>query len=161
MTASAFLDVPEDDFDRPDEPWFIEPKDHDPRSETKRQQAFLSALARQAPGCSAFAVPNAGKRSDWERLQRHREGARAGVPDLIITWNHGIFFAEFKDGQKSATREQRDRLNTLYRQGFRCGVYRNGETLLHHLREAGAPFLGEARAVGDIAHGIVAKARRP
>jgi hypothetical protein len=77
------LDFPEEQ--EADEPWFIEPKDKDPRSESQRQRAFLSDLSRLAPAVSAFAVPNAGKRSDWERLERWREGARKGVLDLSST----------------------------------------------------------------------------
>ena len=133
-----------------DEPWFIEPKDDDPAPELKRQMAFLSMLARLGPACDAVAIPNAGKSSDWERIQRWKEGARAGALDLLITWSvgmpgHGVFLAEFKDGKKMPTPAQRDRLNTYFRQGHGCGVYRNGETLIAHLRAAGAPILEATR----------------
>jgi hypothetical protein len=152
------LDFPEEQ--EADEPWFIEPKDKDPRSESQRQRAFLSDLSRLAPAVSAFAVPNAGKRSDWERLERWREGARKGVLDLVITWNRGVFFAEFKNGQEMPTPAQKGRLNTLYRQGHHCGVYRTPETLLEHLRASGAPFIDRpreqgARPIGEILEPIV------
>lgn len=149
MTGIA--DILADIEDR-DEPWFIEPKDRDSTSEDKRQGLFLSRLKKLAPAIDAVAVPNAGKRSDWERLQRWREGARAGALDLVLTWkptpwhptygcDRGVFFAEFKDGKKMPTPAQRDRLNLHYRQGHHCGVYRNADTLLNHLFDAGAPFL--------------------
>ncbi|WP_010339908.1 hypothetical protein [Sphingobium yanoikuyae] len=145
--ADIFTRLGEDDAD---EPWFIEPKDRDPEPELKRQMAFLSMLARLGPACDAVAIPNAGKATDWERVQRWKEGARAGALDLLITWSvdlpgHGVFLAEFKDGKKMPTPAQRDRLNRYYRQGHGCGVFRKPETLIAHLRAAGAP-IAEARA---------------
>lgn len=137
---------PPDDFEEKDQPWFIEPKDKDPDPEIDRQIAFLARLGREAPRVSAVAIPNAGKRSDWERLQRWREGAVAGALDLDLTWkperpdDRGVFFAEFKDGDGMPTTAQRRRLNRLFKQGHGCGVYRTAATLIAHLRDAGAPI---------------------
>jgi hypothetical protein len=128
-------------------PWFIEPKDKDPTPEFNRQVRFLGMLKNLAPAVSATAIPNAAKISDWQRIRRWREGAVAGALDLDLTWkptrpgDRGVFFAEFKDKDGMPTVEQRRRLNALYRQGHGCGVYRRAETLLEHLRAAGAPFL--------------------
>ncbi len=134
-----------------DLPWYCEPKDKDPRSEFARQVGFLNALHKQAPAIDALAIPNARHASAWEHIQRWREGARGGALDLILSWDpvpgdRGVFFAEFKSGQTMPSRQQRDRLNWYHRHGFRCGVYRNGDTLLQHLRDAGAPFLDWSRA---------------
>lgn len=132
--------------DLDDEPWFIEPKDRNPAPELDRQKTFLAMLARLGPACDAVAIPNAGKSTDWERIQRWKEGARAGALDLVVTWaptrpdDRGVFFPEFKDGQKMPTPAQRDRLNRYFRMGHHCGVYRNPETLIEHLRAAGAPI---------------------
>jgi hypothetical protein len=129
-----------------DEPWFIEPKDRNPAPELDRQKTFLAMLARLGPACDAVAIPNAGKSTDWERVQRWKEGARAGALDLVGTWaptrpdDRGVFFPEFKDGKKMPTPAQRDRLNRYFRMGHRCGVYRKPETLIEHLRAAGAPI---------------------
>lgn len=142
---ASLFNIPED---MDDLPWFIEPKDADPAPELDRQMLFLARLKVLAPAICAVAIPSAGKRSDWERIQRWKEGARAGTLDLDITWeptkpgDRGVFFAEFKDGKKPPTKQQRDRLNILYRQGHKCGVYRRADTLLAHLRSAGAPFIG-------------------
>lgn len=133
---------PADDFDEPDAAWFIEPKDKGPRSELQRQTAFLSLMHTMAPSVDVLAIPNAGKSTDWERIQRWKEGARRGALDLIITWNRGVFFAEFKDGQKMPSKDQRARLNRYFRMGHHCGVYRKPETLIEHLRSIGAPFIG-------------------
>jgi hypothetical protein len=57
-----------------DLPWYIDPKDKDPRDELKRQGAFLRDLHIVAPGITAWAVPNArGARSG----KRQRRSARA------------------------------------------------------------------------------------
>ncbi len=131
----------------PQEPWFIEKRDMDPRDEFARQTSFLKDLKKLAPAVDAIAIPNAGKSSDWERVRRWREGARAGALDLLITWkptrpdDRGVFFAEFKDATKMPSPAQVERLNLLFRQGHRCGVFRQPLTLLLHLQEAGAPFL--------------------
>jgi hypothetical protein len=147
MTDALAADFPADDFDQPDEKWFIEDKDRDPTPEFNRQVRFLGMLHNLAPEITATAIPNAAKISDWQRIRRWREGAVAGALDLDLTWrptrpgDRGCFFAEFKDGQRMPDVDQRRRLNTLTRQGHGCGVYRNAETLIRHLRAAGAPFL--------------------
>jgi hypothetical protein len=138
VDAASFVELE----DAADEPWFIEPKDKDPASEIKRQLLFLSRLKILAPAVDALAIPNAGKSTDWQRIQRWREGARRGALDLVITWKTDVFFAEFKDGDGMPSKDQRERLNRYYRMGHKCGVYRNPDTLLEHLRGLGAPFIG-------------------
>jgi len=144
--ALNILDMLDEDSLR-DEDWFKERRDRDPASEFTRQVHFLAALKKMAPKVDALAVPNAGRSSDWERIRRHKEGARAGALDLQMTWkptrpdDRGIFFAEFKDGDGVPSKAQRERLNLYFRQGHKCGVYRTGAQLLLHLFEAGAPFL--------------------
>lgn len=139
------IDLPEEQ--EQDEPWYIEAKDKDAAPENKRQGAVLSRVAILCPAVAVVAVPNAGKRSDWERLERWREGARAGMVDLIFHWepmragDRGTYFCEMKDGKKMPTPAQRDRLNLLHRQGHRCGVHRTASTVIDHLRAAGAPFI--------------------
>ena len=137
MTACNLLDIPEDTAN---EPWFIEPKDKDSKSEIQRQALFLSRLRTLAPAVDALAIPNAGKSTEWERLARYREGARRGALDLVITWKFGVIFAEFKNGTSMPSKDQEERLNRYFRMGHHCGVYRKPETLIGHLRGLGAPF---------------------
>lgn len=133
--------------DRGGEPWYCEPRDKDPRSEFARQRAFLAYMGRNAPAVIVYAVPNAGRSSDWERLRRHAEGATRGALDLEIKWQrrhpyeHDCFVAEFKNGTTMPTPAQRDMLNRLHRAGHLCGVYRTAGMLVEHLRAAGCPFL--------------------
>lgn len=141
--ATAF-DLPADDFDAPDENWFIEPKDKDPRDEFARQSAFVNFM-RKHSSAIVYAVPNGARLSTWQKLRRWREGAVAGALDLEIKWAPGrCFVAEFKDGRGMPDRDQRDMLNRLYRAGVPCGVYRTAEVLVEHLRALGCPFLTSA-----------------
>jgi hypothetical protein len=138
--ASAFAHIPEVDFEAPDEPWFIEAKDKDPRDEFARQAAFV-AFMRKHSRAIVYAVPNGGRLTDWQKLRRQREGQVAGALDLEIKWAGGrCFCAEFKDGQKMPFRAQRQMLNALHRAGIPCGVYRTPATLVAHLRALGCPI---------------------
>lgn len=120
---------------------FAEATDNDPRPEIDRQRHFLALMAVLGPTVDCLAIPNAGKATEWERIQRWKEGARAGALDLQMTWAvRGIFFAEFKNGKKGPSSAQIDRLNRYHEQGHPCGLYRTAETLIAHLREAGAPI---------------------
>jgi hypothetical protein len=125
--------------DTTDEPWHVDPKDKMTVSEIERQTKFVQWMAKHARGVDVLAIPNAGKATSWERLQRYREGARAGALDLIITWPGGVCFAEFKAGTTMPTPAQRERLNMYYRMGHHTGVFRTGGRLVSYLRSVGCP----------------------
>jgi hypothetical protein len=131
-----------DHLEQVDEAWHCDPKDRDPRSEEKRQLAFLNAARMACPAVDIFAVPNGGKRSQWAAMKAKREGMRAGVLDLVCTWPGGVAFLEFKNGTDMPDANQRDRLNMYVRQGHHCGVFRQEASALRFLRDAGAPFIG-------------------
>ena len=122
-----------------DEPWFLEPKDKRGGSEEARQQEFFRLLPYVAPALNAYAVPNGARRTRWEAAKVKREGLKSGALDLVVTWNHGCAFPEFKNGSEMPTDNQRAQLNTLYRQGHRCGVFRTADALFLKLHEWGAP----------------------
>jgi hypothetical protein len=50
MTDALAADFPADDFNQPDEPWFIEAKDKDSAPEFNRQMLFLSRLHNAGAG---------------------------------------------------------------------------------------------------------------
>ena len=130
------------DFDeQPDAAWHIDAKDDDPRDELMRQTALLRKLKLLAPGVTAWAVPNAAKRTQWAAAKAKREGMVSGVPDLTITWNRGVAFVEMKAGRAMPTPAQRDMLNTLYRAGHHCGVFRQETSVIKWLASLGAPML--------------------
>lgn len=132
-----------DHLEARDEDWWIDAKDRDPRSEEKRQLAFLNAARMMCPAVDIFAVPNGAKRSQWAAMKAKREGMKAGALDLVCTWpGGGVAFVEFKDGSSMPDANQRDRLNMYVRQGHHAGVFRQEKSALEFLRACGAPFVG-------------------
>lgn len=142
--ASAFDNLEATDAD---EPWHRDPTDNDLRPEFKRQSAFLAKVRKLCPAVDVVAIPNAGKSTHYERIQRWREGARAGALDLQCTWGPPatIAFLEFKNGKDDPDKNQRERLNRYFRMGHHCGVFRNEHSAIDFLRRCGAPFLDWAR----------------
>jgi hypothetical protein len=123
--------------------YHIDPKDKDPRSEEKRQLAFLRDAKMLCPAVDIFAVPNGGKRSQWAAMKAKREGMRSGVCDLVATWpDRGIAWLEFKNGTDMPNPNQREFLSLKVRQGHDVGVFRQEESALRWLKSLGAPFIG-------------------
>ena len=143
MRPLDFLNIPEDTFN---EPWFLEFKDKNPGPEIQRHGLFLSRLRSIALSIDALAIPNAGKSSVWQRLQRHREGTRRGALDLILAWNRSVMSAEFENGTGRPSKDQVEQLDQYHRMARCCGEFRKPDTLLAHLREHGAPFIGRLSA---------------
>jgi hypothetical protein len=137
-----FLDLEE----REDLAWHIDPRDKDPRSEEKRQLAFLRDARILCPAVDIFAVPNGIRCSTWSARKAKREGMKAGALDLVCTWNRAVAFLEFKNGADMPDANQRERLNMYVRQGHWCGVFRQEKSALEFLRSAGAPFIGRIAA---------------
>lgn len=141
--APSFLELE----DTGDLGWWIDPKDADPRPEEKRQLGFLRAAKMLCPGVDIFAVPNAGKRTQWAAMKAKREGMKAGALDLVCTWPRGgVAFLEWKDGTSMPDANQRERLNLYMRQNHHCGVFRQEESALRFLQRCGAPFIGRFAA---------------
>jgi hypothetical protein len=140
MTIWDALETPLDAAPR----FFVEPRDKQSATELQRQQTFLAMLKRCAPSVFAMAMPNAGKRSDWERVQRWKEGAVKGAPDLVCCWNYGTAWLEFKSGTGALSSAQKDLLNRLHAIGHRVAMVRRPETALRLLAEWGAPIGAEA-----------------
>ena len=136
----AFSDIA-DDLDALDAApaFFQEPRDKNPASEQQRQATFLALLKSCAPGVFTMALPNGGKRSDWERLQRWKEGAVRGAPDLVCCWNYGTAWLEWKSGTGTLSPAQKELLNRLHNLGHRVAMVRKPETALRLLAEWGAP----------------------
>ena len=129
-----------------DEPWHLDPRDNDPRSEDDRVAAAIRRARLICPAVDIVAIPNAGRRSRWEVNQRKREGMKAGALDWVVTWNpgvsgRGVAFPEWKNGTDMPDQNQRDRLNMLFRMGHHCGVFRREDSFFAWLRALGAPFV--------------------
>ena len=134
--------------------FYIEPKDDLIFSEDHRQQAVVSACRRS--GLFVAHIPQSGKRSDYERTKLHRNGAIAGVPDLVIHWTGGVYWAEMKDGKAMPTRPQIDVLNDFSRRQIPCGVHRSWPTIEQALIKAGAPIRAAAsQTIGNAAREVI------
>jgi hypothetical protein len=116
------------------------------KSETDIQVSILQRLTHVAPRVFAFAVPNAGRRSRWESMQRKKEGMQSGVSDLVLTWPRVVAFAEIKDRKGALSDDQISFLNRMARMGHPAGCFRSPDTLEAWLREQGAPFIGRVTA---------------
>lgn len=113
----------------------------DSQDEFKIQVQFRNRMRNKAPAVMLAAIPNAGKRSNWEGLTRWREGMVPGFPDMMALWDGRVAFLEFKAGNGSIGEKQIDCLNRLMRQNFVVGVFRSADTAVEWLRGHGAPFL--------------------
>ena len=134
--------------------FYIEPKDRDPASEDDRQRAVVAECRRS--GLFVAHIPQSGKRSDYERTKLHRNGAIAGVPDLVIHWTGGVYWAEMKDGKGMPTRPQIDVLNEFSRRQIPCGVHRSWPTIKQALINAGAPIRAAApQTIGNAAREVI------
>lgn len=122
--------------------YHVDERDKLPWSEEKRQIALLRDARILCPAVSFFAVPNGIRCSEWSARKAQREGQKAGSPDLVCTWpGGGIAFIEMKSGTTMPDANQREKLNSLVRQGHHAGVFRTSESALRWLRSVGAPFV--------------------
>lgn len=112
--------------------------------EARRQRSFLNDLAKIAPHCFAFAIPNAGKRNPNQAAQ---EGIRAGVFDVAINWGGGnTAWAEFKGYSKAGragqlSDEQITWGNKMLGMGHPVACFFTPAACLEWLRSLGAPFI--------------------
>lgn len=140
LDADPFAGLEHDDAQPPR--FFIEPPDRSQMPEAKRQQAFVNWMKVHAPAVRIVGSANGFLKTDWQRVKARNEGVDAGASDLALFWNHGAFFAEFKDGTAMPTQRQIDWLNWMRDAGWNVGVFRNRVTLIRALVDAGAPIVG-------------------
>jgi hypothetical protein len=76
-----------------------------------------------------FAIPNGGSRHPLEAKNLKRQGVKAGVPDMFLPVARNGFnglFIELKRSKKSGAsrlrKEQKEWLNCLFVQGYKCVV---------------------------------------
>lgn len=111
------------------------------KTELQIQVGFRNKMHMAAPSVMLVAIPNEGKRSQWEACKRKREGLVAGFPDMLALWDGKTAGLEFKTGKGTLSETQVETLNGLARRGFPVGVFRSPDTALAWLREQGAPVL--------------------
>ena len=105
----------------------------DTRDEATIQARFRGRMKIVAPQVFLVAVPNAGKRTAWERRARAREGLVPGFPDMLAMFDGRTAALEFKSGTGSLSDQQIDTLNKLAAQDFPVGVFRSEDTAVEWL----------------------------
>lgn len=96
-------------------------------SEHQTQSVFFEWAATQRfPGIELMhAVPNGGHRHPAVAAKLKKEGVKPGVPDVSWPVARGGFIGlaiEFKHGDGNPTREQKDRITALQREGWCVAV---------------------------------------
>lgn len=104
------------------------------RDEATIQARFRSRMKMIAPQVFLVAVPNAGKRTAWERRARAREGLVPGFPDMLAMFDGRTAALEFKSGVGVLSDQQIDTLNRLAAQDFPVGVFRSEDTAVEWLQ---------------------------
>lgn len=104
------------------------------QSEMAIQTTFRGRMKVMAPAIMLVAVPNAGKRTAWERTQRAKEGMLAGFPDMIALYAGRTAYLEFKTGDGALSANQVEVLNRLSRMDFPVGVFRSADTAVEWLQ---------------------------
>lgn len=93
--------------------------------ESEIQSACVEWFRREYPRYVIFSVPNGGSRNVIEAAHLRKEGALAGVSDLIILADGRVLFVEMKSGKGRQTRLQRAFQERVESQGFTYAVCRS------------------------------------
>jgi len=96
-------------------------------SEHQTQSAFFDWVARQKfEGVELMhAIPNGGQRHPAVAAKLKKEGVKAGVPDVAWPVQRGGFIGlaiEFKHGDGNPTKEQRERITAMQKEGWLVAV---------------------------------------
>lgn len=97
-------------------------------SEHDIQKAFFTWLSYQKKleGIElAFAVPNGGERNPIVGAKLKAEGVKKGVPDVLWPVARGAYIGlaiEFKSADGNPSKEQRDRIDRMQREGWMVAV---------------------------------------
>lgn len=117
-------------------PFHVDPRDaSNDKDEASIQALFRSRMRTLAPRVILVAIPNAGKRTAWERRQRAREGMVTGFPDMLAMHDGRTAALEFKSGKGALSDQQIDTLNRLVAQDFPVGVFRSADTAVEWLSQ--------------------------
>lgn len=89
------------------------------------QTACVNWYRLSYPKCLIFAVPNGGSRNKIEAANLKREGALAGVADLILLAEGKVLFVEMKTMKGRQTEKQKLFQRNVERLGFQYVVCRS------------------------------------
>lgn len=93
--------------------------------ESSIQTACVSWFRLQYPNYLCFAIPNGGSRNRIEAAHLKREGAMAGVSDLIIITPNAVLFVEMKTAKGKQSEYQKEFEKRVTALGFEYKVCRS------------------------------------
>lgn len=106
-------------------------KDCGRHDEHSLQSSVMKYVKLQYPNVKYFSIPNAGKRSKYERSMMLSEGLMAGVPDTLLAYcknGYGGLWIEFKNGKSGVLNpNQKQMLAYLNSVGYKAVVCRTFE----------------------------------
>lgn len=99
------------------------------------QQACVSWFRLRYPQYLCFSVPNGGSRNSIEAYHLKKEGALAGVSDLIVVAHCSVLFVEMKNEKGRQTEFQKDFQRKVEMLGFEYAVCRSLDDFMGKVSE--------------------------
>ena len=93
--------------------------------ESSIQTACVSWFRLQYPNYLCFSIPNGGSRNRIEAAHLKREGAMAGVSDLIVITPNAVLFVEMKTAKGKQSEYQKEFEKRVTALGFEYKVCRS------------------------------------
>lgn len=101
-------------------------------------QSFRKRLYMAAPAIKVVAIPNAGRRTQWEAMRAKKEGLSKGFPDVMCIGPAGLIaYIEFKRKGGTIKPEQQEWIDLLKRYTFPATIARSADDAIDFLRGVG------------------------
>lgn len=131
----------------PIEPRPALPDDPAKWSEEYRQRSFVAWMRKHHPEIITASIANEAKRSTFGGARKKSAGLTPGMPDIVVVWDGGMAFVEFKGATKSGqwgrlSQPQIEVCNKIHRNGHPVGCFFTATGALEWLRSVGAPIDG-------------------
>lgn len=113
------------------------------RTESQEQIAFFHhaelILRQRKITAPIYAIPNGGHRNAITGSRMKKEGVKRGVPDIFFACArggfHGLYIEMKREKGGTLSEFQREMIDNLEREGYRCVVCAGCESALKELRE--------------------------
>lgn len=114
-------------------------------SEGYRQTAFVTWMRKKAPGIVIASIANERRVGTNEGKRLKRQGLTPGMPDIIILFDGGLAFIEFKGfnaaGQPGKlSQAQIDTCNRIHANGHPVACFYSAESAWLWLQSVGCPL---------------------
>ena len=121
------------------------PDDRTKWPEEYRQRSFVAWVRKHHPEIIAASITNEGKRSVYGGMRRKQAGLTPGMPDIVVIWDGGMAFIEFKGAAASGawgrlSEHQIETCNKIHRNGHPVGCFYTATGAIAWLRSVGCPL---------------------